>query len=158
MKEKKSNTIYIIIQDIIRQLIVFNIVIYYLTTYFSKSWPIKMFVIGSSIFSYIITYTRVLQKKQDLNFSYKYFAINEPVIQGTFWTLGVYILHIALKYKLINSLFMYQIISSIIMLIIAVYFKMYQYRNYEWFSYFMRLILVGFIKIIPVYYLLTELK
>lgn len=157
IQEKPANKLYIIIQDIIRQIIIFNIIIYYFTINLSKSYPIKLFVIGSSIFSYFITYYRVLEKKKELKYSYKYFAINEPFIQGIFWMIGVYILHKILKIKLLNSLILYQIISSILMALIAKIFNLYTYKKIELIKYLSRMIIVGFIKIPGIYLLIKNL-
>ena len=55
-KEQGKNLIH----HILRHLVAFNIIIYYLTKYFSKYWPLRVFIIGSSFFSYFITYLKAI--------------------------------------------------------------------------------------------------
>ena len=127
----KLNLLFIIIRDIINQLIVFNIIIFYFITNFSKSESLKIFIIGSSIFSYLVTYIKVYFKdnKQLNNYDYKYFTITEPFVQGIGLVIGLYILQHIFKYKLIKSLILYTIIiSSILMAFTANSFKLYTPR------------------------------
>ena len=157
----KNNDFLFIIQDSIRQLIVFNIIIYYFTTNFSKSRLLKNFVIGSSIFSYIFAYLKVYWKdyKNINNYDYKYFTLTEPFVQGIGLTIGLYILHIKMKINLIKSLILYQIISSIVMAVIGYIKKMYKFNDIEWITNYLRgLLISGCIKTIPIYYLIQNLK
>ena len=144
-----------------RHFIAFNFVIYYFSEYFSKSWPLKVFIIGSSFFSYFITYLKVLwldyQKK--LNYDYKTFAVGEPFIQGFDLLISLYVLQKILGLGLKPSLLIWNVISSLLWLFLAYIGKTYTHKNLqEWLAAFSRVLLTGFIKIIPIYFLLTKLK
>ena len=97
---EKNNIIFLIIQDIIRVLIIFNIIIYYLIINFSKSEFIRYFIIGSCIYFYYINYYSVYHgasltagQNNDnvVKYDFKYFVITEPVIQGSMFMVGLYI-------------------------------------------------------------------
>ena len=142
-----------------RHLINFNLIIYYFTKYFSNYW-LKVFIVGSSIFSYFITYLKVIlaDNKNKLNYDYKTFAAAEPLIQGFDLLISLYIYQKILGYGLKDSLILWNIISSLLQLILAYNLKTYKFTDIEWIHYFIRIILTGFIKMLPIYFLLTNLK
>ena len=141
-----------------RHLINFNLIIYYFTKYFSYYW-LKVFIIGSSIFSYFITYLKVIwaDSKNKLNYDYKTFAAMEPIIQGIGLLIPLYILQKILNYSLPVSLIIWSIFIPSFVLLIAYSFKTYKYTGIEWINYFLRILISCFVCIIPIYYLLTNL-
>ena len=144
-----------------RHLIAFNLVIFNFTKYFSTSWPLRVFIIGSSFFSYFITYLKVLwlDYKKKLNYDYRTFAVGEPFIQGSDLLISLFILQKIFGLGLKLSLLIWNFSSSFIWLFIAHTMKTYTHKNqYEWLIAFTRVLLTGFIKIVPIYYLLTNLK
>ena len=170
-KIKKHKTIYYIIQDIIRELITFNLIIYTLFILFNRYDFMKIFIIGSSIFSYYFNYYSVSKdailtagsgsKKNVINYDYKDFAITEPFVHGIFLPIGLYIgIHI-LKLNIIVSMILYQIITTFIMTLIARSTKMYILNDKEWINkYFIRLsimcIIRGFIIIALIKYFMIK--
>ena len=154
----KQNNLFLIIQDIIRQLIIFNIIIFYLTINFSKSEILKYFIIGSSIFSYYITYYLVYKGK-NINYDYNKFAITEPFVQGFFLAIGIYIGIHYLHLNLISSIILYKIISSFPMTFIAHKLKLYNLNTKEWiYKYHTGGLVLSLIKSIILYYLIIKLK
>ena len=144
-----------------RHFIAFNFIIYYLSEYFSKSWPLKVFIIGSSFFSYFITYLKVirLDYQKKLNYDYKTFAVGEPFIQGFDLLGSLYVLQKLLGLGLKPSLLIWNIVSSVLWLLLAYTGKTYTHENLqEWIVAFSRVLLTGFIKIVPIYFLLARLK
>ena len=153
--------LYYIILNGGRHLIAFNLVILNFTKYFSTSWPLRVFIIGSSIFSYFITYLKViwLEYKDKLNYDYRTFAVGQPFIQGFDLLISLFILQKILGLGVGLSLFIWNFSSSFIWLFLAHTMKTYTHRNqHEWLVAFTRVLLTGFIRIIPIYYLLTKLK
>ena len=138
-----------------RHLINFNLIIYYFTKYFSYYW-LKVFIIGSSIFSYFITFLKVIwaDSKHKLNYEYKYFAACEPIIQGFGLLLSLYFFQHILNYSLKYSLILWSIFIPFLVLFLAYTFKTYKYVKIEWIYYLLRMIGTGFITSIPIYYLL----
>ena len=143
-----------------RHLINFNLIIYYITFYFSKSYWLRVFIIGSSIFSYFNTYLKVIwaDYKHKLNYDYKHFAVAEPFIQGVDLMISLYIYQTIFGFGLKSSLLLWNIISSLLQFILAYNLNTYKFNNIEWIQYFIRVLLTGFIKMIPIYYLLISLK
>jgi hypothetical protein len=142
-----------------RHIINFNLIIYYFTKYFSDYYWLKIFIIGSSIFSYFITYLKVIWKDYEskLNYDYEVFAVAEPFIQGFDLMISLYILQNIFKFNLKYSLILWNIIGSCIQTFLAYKYKTYKYIGIEWLYYFLRTIITGFIKIIIFYYLITYL-
>ena len=138
-KSKKHKTTYYIIQDIIRELITFNLIISGLSTLFDKYDFMKIFVIGSSLFTYYFNYYSISKgailsarsdsKKNVVNYDYKDFAITEPIVYGLPLVIGLYIGVNILKLNLVTGMILYQIISSFIMTLIAKSTKMYILSN-----------------------------
>ena len=143
-----------------RHLIAFNLVIYYFTKHFSNYYWLRVFIIGSSIFSYYLTYLKVIwaDNKNKLNYKYQTFAAGEPLFQGLDLLISLYILQKLLGFSLIPSLILWNIVGSLLQVFLAYNGKTYKYEGKEWLYYFIRAILTGFIKIIPIYYLITNLK
>ena len=89
----------------------------------------KIFIIGSSLFSYYLNYYSVSKgailtagsdsKKPVVNYDYKDFAITEPFVHGFPLIIGLYIGVKILKLNLVTSMILYQIISTFIMTLIA---------------------------------------
>mgnify|MGYP003325366268 CR=1 FL=1 len=142
-----------------RHLINFNLIIYYFSKYFSDYYWLKIFIIGSSIFSYFITYLKVIWKDSEnkINYDYRVFAVIEPFIQGFDLIISLYILQNIFKFNLRHSLILWNIIGSFIQTFLAYKYKTYNYTNSEWLYYFLRTIVTGFIKIIFFYYLINNL-
>lgn len=149
-----------IIKNSSRHLIAFNLIIYYFNKYFSKYYWFKVFIITSSIFSYFITYIKVLyaDSKNKLNYRYETFASFESIIQGLTITIGVFLLMNILKINILQTLILGNIIGPFLMVISAYYLNTYHYNNIEWFYYFIRGILTGIIRTTILYYLLIYLK
>jgi hypothetical protein len=149
-----------LINHVLRHLIAFNLIIYYIYEYFSKYWLLKVFVIGSSFFSYFITYPKVLwlDYKDKINYDYKFFAVQEPFTQGSDLTISLYILCKILGFDLQSSLLIWNLVSSVLQLFLAYNLQTYHFSTVEWIRYFIRIILTGFVKIVPFYYLLKNLK
>ena len=143
-KSKKHKTTYYIIQDIIRELITFNLIMYTLSTLFDKYKFVKLFVIGSSIFIYYLGYYSISKgailaagsrgKKNVINFDYKDFTISEPFSLGVGLVIGVYVGVNILKLNLFNSVILYYIIAAVFMTFYAYNSnpKMYILNKEEW--------------------------
>ena len=151
----KQNNLFLVLQDIIRQLIIF-IVIFYLTENFSKSVPLKIFIIGSSMFSYYINYYLSLNA-DILKYDPKYFVITEPFVQGCSLMIGLYIGINYFKLNLLKSYIIYNIISTLIMVMIAKYLELYV-EKYHWTKYNFHLLMSGFMKMFIYFYLIKNLK
>ncbi len=149
-----------IIKNGARHLVAFNIIIYFFEEYFSKIYPLKVFIIGSSALSYLITYLKVawLDLQNKTNYDYKTFAIAEPFIQGIDLLFIILFFHKFLKLSLPITLLIWTIFGSILWLILAYTYKTYNYHGREWIDAFIRVLITGFIKSIIIYYLLTRLK
>jgi len=94
-----------------RHVIAFNLIIFYFEKYFSDSELLRAFVIGSSLFPYLISYHQRnwLDKKIDYNL----FATFSPLFQGLF-LMGIVLLKNNFQIKFQKSLIIAVIISSII--------------------------------------------
>jgi len=140
-----------------RHLINFNLIIYYFTKYFSYYW-LKVFIIGSSIFSYFITFLKVMwaDSKNKLNYDYKLFATMVPIIQGVDLLIPLYILQNILNVSLKYSLILWSIFNPLFILSLVYSFKLYKYKGIEWMYYLLRMIITSFVCIIPMYYLLNN--
>jgi len=149
-----------ILKNSTRHLIEFNLIIYYFSKYFSNSYWLRIFIIGSSIFSYFLTYFKVIwaDNKNKLNYKYETFAVGEPFIQGLDLLVYLYILQKKLGFNLIHSLIFWNIFGSLLQVFLAYNTNNYKYEREEWFYYYIRAILTGFIKIIFFYYLIKYLK
>jgi len=156
-KSKKHKTIFYIIQDIMRELITFNLIISGLSTLFDKYDFMKIFIIGSSLFSYYLDYNSVSKcaispagsdsKKSVVNYDYKDFAITEPFVHGFPLIIGLYIGVKILKLNLVTSMILYQIISSFIMTLIAKSTRMYILSDRDWiYKYFLKLTIMTIIR------------
>lgn len=143
-----------------RHIINFNLIIYYFTKYFSDYYWLRVFIIGSSFFSYFITYLAVirLDNLNKLNYDYKTFAVGEPFIQGFGLLIYLYTLQNILGLKLKLSLFVYAFFGSFIWLFFAYNLKTYNYISTEWIIPVLRSMLFRFIKILLIYFLLINLK
>ena len=145
--------------DSVRELLVFNIIIFYFITNFSKNELLRYFIIGSSIFSYIYSYTYIIRNIHLINYKFTNFTMTEPFVQGLGWTIGIYILHKKLGIELLQTLLIYQVIATIVMGTVGYRMKLYKYKGIEWINrYLGPMFINGFIKVFPIYYLLTNLK
>ena len=154
----KQNNLFLIIQDIIRQFIIFSIM-YYLTINFTKSDILKIFIIGSSSIFYLINYY-ASTKSNDLNYDYKYFVITEPIIQGFYMALSLYI---GMKYFKLSYTYsivlIYLIIGNILMVLIAHKLRLYKFNvNMDVRDYMWSLTFSSLYKGLALYYLLNKLK
>ena len=159
-EENKQNVAFIVIKDIFSQLIIFNVIIFYLSFYFSKYWLLKLLVIGSSAIHYYQSYIKVYLSKKK-NYDFKYYAITEPLGMGITLAIWIYIGINVLKLKLIPSLISYYIITPFIMVLIAYKLKLYQFNEYYSgnIDYAFWMIISGLLlKFFPVYYLNKYLK
>lgn len=149
-----------LINHVLRHLVAFNLIIYYISDNFSKYWLLRVFVIGSSFFSYFITYPKVLwlDYKNKINYDYKFFAVQEPFTQGIDLTISLYILYKVFGFDLQSSLLIWNLVSSILQLFLAYNLQTYHFTNIEWIYYFIRILVTGFVKIVIFYYLLKNLK
>ena len=161
-EENKQDLLYVILRDIINQLIIFNIIIYYLSVNFSKLEFLRIFIIGSSIFSYLITYLKVnsLDDKKIIKYKFKNFSFTEPFIQGVGLVISLYILQDIFKLPLKISLLIFLVVFiPVTMSLINSYLKLYKSKGtYTVLNYSEGMILNGIIKYIPLYYLLMNLK
>jgi len=141
-----------------RYMINFNVIIYLLEYYF-KIYPVKMFVIGSSMASYLITYLKVmwLDNKGKLKYDYRTFAVGEPFIQGIDLTVFMYVFNKILRYSTKQSLSIWAVGSSFIWLVLALLLGTYKYGFLEWIIAFTRVFLTGVFKAFIFYYLLKHL-
>ena len=155
-KEQVKN----VIDHILRHLVAFNLIIYNLTKYFSDYYWLRVFVVGSSIFSYFITYLKViwLDNKNKVNYNYKFFAIVEPFIEGFNLVFWLYILQNIFGFELKVSLILKAILGSFVWLLLAYNFKTYNHQGMEWIYSFFRVIISGSIRMGFMYYLLKNLK
>ena len=150
----KQNNLFLVTQDIIRQFIIF-IVLLFLTMNFSKYEVLKIFIIGGCVFSFFINYLALDADK--LNYDPKYFVITEPFVQGISLAMGLYISMYYFKLNLIKSFILHNVISTIIMVLIMKYLKLYKEIELK-IPYIFTLLISGFIKI-PIYiYLINNLK
>ena len=143
-----------------RHLIAFNIIIYFFEKYFDKSFFVKVFVIGSSIISYLLTYLKVmwLDALGLTNYDFKTFAVFEPLIQGFDLLAYFFIFNYLLQFSIPATLIIWNILSSLMWLFLAYFNQTYTYVNVaEWATAFFRVIMTGFIKIIAIYYALVKL-
>ncbi len=143
-----------------RHLVAFNIIIYFFEEYFSKIYPLKVFIIGSSALSYLITYLKVgiLDLQDKLNYNYETFAVMEPFIQGFDLLIYVLFFHKFLKLSLPSTLLIWAIFGSILWLILAYNYQTYKYHGEEWINAFLRVLTTGIVKAIVIYYLLIKLN
>ena len=156
----RNEWIRYILRNGARHLIEFNLIIYYFSKYFSNSYWLRIFIIGSSIFSYLVTYLKVIwaDNRNKLNYKYETFAVIEPFIQGIDLVISLFILQKLLGFKLMPSLIIWNLVGSLLQVFLAYNAKTYKYEGEEWFYYYIRAILSGFIKMIPFYYLITYLN
>jgi hypothetical protein len=156
----KEEWIKYIVRNGLRHLFAFNVVIYLFTKYFDSSLLLKTFIIGSSFFSYYLTYLKVawLDEKVPgyIRYDYKDLITFEPIIHGIFWTVGLYIFHINLKYTILRSLILWKIVATIGHFSLAKYFRTYDFNKRKESKYILSLIFES-IKIIPLNYLIGNL-
>ena len=150
------------------------IILYFLLTNFSKYEALKIFVIGSSIFSYYINFVAASGGNlKRLNYKYEYFAPPEPLGQGILLVIAIMVSMKVFKMNLINSLLMRNVIlvgSALLATIFlgwtktifgecvkGLYMDVNVY-NYSFERYAAQLFLAGTVKIIIFYYLITRLK
>ena len=143
-----------------RHIIAFNLIIFYFTKYFLKNYWLRVFIIGSSFFAYIMTYLSVilLDERKKLNYNYKLFAPIEAIKQGLVLVVSLYILQRKLKFSLVKSLMIFALLVPITWPIRAYILKTYNYEGDEWFQGFIKLTIYNSIKIYIVYYLIKNLK
>ena len=158
-----------------RQLVTF-IILYFLTIQFSKNEIVKLFIIGSSIFSYYINFYYTSGGDQTrLNYQYKYFSPVEPLGQGILLVLSVLIGTKVFKLDLLTSLILFRaLLLPIGGAALATYFlgwtksmfgiemkgayDQINVYNYSFERYATQLFLAGTVKAVVFYYLLTRLK
>lgn len=128
-----------------RHLIAFNIVAYFFEKYFDYL-PLKIFIIGSSSLSFLMTYLKVILVEDKTNYDYKLFAPLEPFIQGFDLLISLYIFHYILKYNIKDSLGLWSVSSSILWFILAYTRKTYKYKGSEWINPFIRILVTGIFK------------
>lgn len=143
-----------------RHLVNFNIIIYYLEKYFPVSYPLRLFVIGSSVFSFLITYFKVAYVDQlgIPNYKYETFAPAEPFIQGIDFLVTVLLLHNVLGFSLPMTLFLWATLGSVLWLLLAYGYQTYTYQGMGWLWAFLRVVATGLFKSYILYYLVTWLK
>ena len=143
-----------------RHIIAFNLIIFYFTKYFSKYDWLRIFIIGSSFFAYIMTYLSVisLDKRKKLNYDYRLFAPTESIKQGLVLVVSLYILQRVLKYKLKQSFIIYAFTTPIVWLFLAYNLKTYKHKGDEWFKAFIKVGFISCIKIYILYSLIIKLK
>ena len=141
-----------------RHLIAYNLVIYYFIKYFSYQ-PLKIFIIGSSALSYLITYAKVayLDYQNKINYNYKTFATFEPFIQGFDLLAYMLIFYNLLKFTLQQTLAIWSIGGSLLWLFLAFIIGTYNYNMITWIYAFIRVLLTGIIKAFIFYFLITNL-
>ena len=90
---------YYILRNGLKHLIVYNIIMYYIEEYFPKSYLLKVFIIGTSAISYLLTFYNVglLDKENRITFDYKTFTTVEPIIQGLLFVFCAIVLKNALN-------------------------------------------------------------
>jgi len=133
-----------IIRNGSRHIIAFNLIMYYFEKYFSKSYPLKVFIIGSSAFSYLITYYKVglLDELNKINYDYKLFTVVEPFGHGLIFVFGAIILKKLLNTSVENSIFVNSILFPIVWYIFVRYVvKTYRYNNKELLTAFIRVLI-----------------
>jgi hypothetical protein len=134
---------------------------YYIEKYFPKSYLLKVFIIGTSAISYLLTFYNVglVDKENRIIFDYKTFTVVEPIIQGLLFVFCAIVLKDALNITLFNSLMLGAILGPIIWLFSVIKLKTYKYNtNTELFNAFMRVLVAGLLKYYVLYYLLLKLK
>lgn len=150
--------LYFILRNGSRHIIAFNLIMFYFEKYFSL---LKVFIVGSSAFSYMFTYLKImmLDKQNKLNYDYRLFATMEPILQGLLLVVGLKILMDGFKLNLKNSLIVLHSYIPIFWFIGAKYiFKTYNYTNDEWMVAIGRIYITLIVKYFVFYYLLTKLK
>ena len=144
-----------------RHIIAFNLIIYYFTLYFSENYWLRIFVIGSSLFSYIITFISIilLNMKNKVNYDYRLLAVFEPLLMGIGLILNLFIfqnlLSLTLKLTILLSIF----VRPLVWLFLAVILKTYSNKNsYEWFMQFIKVFIFNIIIMLYYYFLIFYLK
>ena len=126
--------IYYILTNGTRHLVSFNLIIYYLYKLFDYNDISKVFIIGSSAFSYIFMYLKVslLDKENRVNYDYKIFTVIQPILSGLYLLLFYYFgRHIfKLNYKTILVLFV--LLGSIYWYIGARLLQTYRHTEKQW--------------------------
>lgn len=142
-----------------RYLVNFNVIVYLLEKYFSL-YPVKIFVIGSSIFAYFITYLKViwLDWMGKLNYKYETFLVHEAFTQGFDLLVSLYVYNKLLGFDLKTSLILWTIISSFIWLFLAFTMGTYKHKAKGWGYGFLRVLLTGVVKAVILYYLIINLN
>lgn len=138
-----------------RHLIAFNLIMYYTEKNFSTFPNLKIFIIGSSLFSYLMTFLKIqnLKKKGHVNYDYRLFAVFEPLLQGLYLLISLSVLK---NFSLEKSMFILALVGAIGWYILARTFKTYNYDCDEWDEAFIR-VLITSIKFVGIYYLLLNL-
>lgn len=150
-----------VINNGLRHLVNFNLIIYFLEKYFDKILLLKIFVIGSSIFSYFITYLKVMRGDMlgNVNYSYEMFAAGEPILHGLTLVISVflYIKLFGCKFN-IYYILIFISIGTILWYVISSNLKTYNYKTKEeWAVAASRFFLTGVVKSYILYYLLVNL-
>ena len=143
-----------------RHVIAFNLIIFYFTKFFSKYYWLRIFIIGSSIISYLWTYLKVckLDNQKKLNYDYKAFAVGESIGQGLLLMTALYVLQRVFKYKLKQSFIIYAFVTPVIWLFLSYNLKTYKYKGDEWLRVFKKVYIVFIIKSYILYSLVIRLK
>lgn len=142
-----------------RHLVVFNLIVYFFEKYFSQSPALKLFIIGSSAFSFLTTFMKVawLDNKGKVNYNYKLFAPLEPLIHGIGLLSQIYIVHNLLGYDLQTAFIFRGFYVPIMWITLASTFKAYGYVGTEWLLPFVRFTVSHIARLYILYKLVTLL-
>jgi len=148
-----------IIDNGTRHLVNFNIIIYLFEKYFSVFYPLKVFIIGSSVLAYFLAFLKVqwLTSKGKTSYTYELFAVAEPMIQGLGLVFWLFVYGNIFGFNLKSSLFLWVTLGSLIWLITTYTLKVYLYNNKEWGIAYLGVLVTRTIKSFILYYLLTNL-
>ena len=148
------------IQNGFRHFMAFNVVIYYLEKLFPIHYLIRVFIIGSSLISFIFTFYRVsiLDKLKLLNYNYELFTTFEPIIQGTGLVIYMYIGKYILDLNIKNCLILWVLLGNCVWFILAYHLKSYKYNTEQWKAAFIRNLLSRTLKSVILFYLLQKYK
>ena len=158
--------LYYIIRNGSRHIIAFNLIMFYFEKYFTI-FTLKAFIIGSSAFSYLITYLKVawLDSQQKTNYDYKFFTVYEPIGHGLLLIFAAVIFknffHISLRKSMfINSLLLpCGWFLTVRYLLPWIGRNTYNYDKQELFIAFLRVLVTSLIKYnVVLYLLLTHLR
>lgn len=150
--------LYYITRLMMKHIINFNITIYNFEKYFSKSFYVKTFVIGSSIFSYFFNYVQVIRLYNAgiTKYSYKDVLTVEGIGHGLNLLIFLFLLHKVLKINLYKSMMIMAIIIPIIWWVL--FSGYYNTDNSMKIIQTLRMMLYSILRNNVLYYLFTILK